>query len=65
MDNILKNHWEERDQTTYIMSRPEVIDVEGADMDLKLEIRHINFRSTSEGKNQLQFVSGFLLIKEK
>ena len=47
------------------MSQPEIINQEGLDFILEFEIHHLNFQEIGEGRRRLQFVSGYLLIREK
>jgi hypothetical protein len=65
VNRLIENHGEDQFKGSYAMVQPEIINREGLDLLLKFEIRQINFQSTSEGKMRLQFISGFLLIKEK
>lgn len=62
---LIERQGEDHFKDSYAMVQPEIINREGLDLLLKFEIRHINFQHVKEGKMRLQFISGFLLIKEK
>ena len=65
IDRLIKNHRQDRYRDSYQMSQPEIIEKEGLDFILKFEIHQLNVQDMGEGRRRLQFVSGFLLIKDK
>jgi hypothetical protein len=65
MDKLIANRQGEQFKDTYPLAQPEVITQEGLRFIQKFEIHRLNFQDMGEGQRRLQFVSGFLLIKEK
>lgn len=65
MDKLMAGRTGRQAKTQYPLSQPERIHQEGWAFHWTMDIRHINFQALAEGEKQLQFVSGWLLIKKK
>ena len=65
INRLIENQGDNPFKESYAMTQPEIINRDGLGFLLQFQVRQINFHSTAEGTMQLQFVSGYLLIKEK